>query len=199
MKGTRALEERYDLEDALVIGGFLNVFIRNADIIKMANMAQLVNVIAPIFTEKDGMFRQTIYYPLQLFAENMHGKSLDVLVDCPEYDTEEFSIGLGEAKTKQTDVPYLDVSATYDNGQVVICVVNRNKDNPVKTDIISQTGQFEGNVRIFEINGPDIKSVNDFGAENVKTVAGPDLKVRGNSFTYSFPPHSLTMIMGKLK
>ena len=51
MKGTRALEEKYNLEDALLTGGFLNVFIRNADVVKMANMAQLVNVIAPIFSE----------------------------------------------------------------------------------------------------------------------------------------------------
>ena len=62
MQGTRALEEHYDLEDALVIAGFLNVFIRNADVVKMANLAQLVNVIAPIFTSKDDMFLQTIYF-----------------------------------------------------------------------------------------------------------------------------------------
>jgi len=199
MKGTRALEERYDLEDALVIGGFLNVFIRNADIVKMANMAQLVNVIAPVFAEENGMFRQTIYYPLELFATNMHGKSLDVFVDCPAYDTDEFNIGLGEAKTKQSNVPYLDVSATYDNDEVVICVVNRHKDNPIKTDIICQTGEFDGNIKVFEINGPDIMSANDFGIEIVKTVSKPDLKPKGNMVTYSFPAHSLTLIRGNLR
>ncbi|HBG86979.1 MAG TPA: alpha-N-arabinofuranosidase, partial [Marinilabiliaceae bacterium] len=44
MVGETALEERYNLEDALVIGGMLNAFIRNAHVVKMANMAQLVNV-----------------------------------------------------------------------------------------------------------------------------------------------------------
>ena len=63
-----ALEEKYNLEDALGDAGFLNAFIRNADVVKMANMAQLVNVIAPIFTSETGMFQQTIFYPLQLFA-----------------------------------------------------------------------------------------------------------------------------------
>src|SRR5699024_10012314 len=75
--GERALEERYNLEDALVVAGFFNVFVRHADIIKMANMAQLVNVIAPIFTSEDDMFKQTIYYPLQLFSEYNYGTSLD--------------------------------------------------------------------------------------------------------------------------
>lgn len=198
-KGTRALEEKYNLEDALVIGGFLNVFIRNADIVKMANMAQLVNVIAPIFAEEKGMFRQTIYFPVELFARNMHGKSLDLLVDCPTYKTEEFNIGPGEATTKQPKVPYLDVSASYDNGEVVIMVVNRNKDNPIKTDIICQSGVFNGALQVFEINAPDIKAANDFGIENVKTVSKPDLKANGNTVTYSFPAHSLTMIRAKVK
>ena len=198
-RGTRALEEKYDLEDALVIGGFLNVFIRNADIVKMANMAQLVNVIAPVFAESNGMFKQTIYYPLELFAKNMHGKSLDLFVDCPGYDTDEFYLGLGEAKTKQENVPYLDVSATYNNGEVVMCVVNRNKDQAIKTDILCQTGQFADVLKVYEVNGPDVKSANDFGVENVKTVSKPDLKPKGNTVTYSFPAHSLTFIIGKIK
>ncbi len=199
MKGTRALEEKYNLEDALVIGGFLNVFIRNADIVKMANMAQLVNVIAPVFAEEKGIFRQTIYFPLELFAKNMKGKSLDLFVDCPTYNTDEFYIGLGEATTKQTNVPYLDVSATYNNGEVVICVINRHKDNPIKTDIISQSGEFIDVLKVSEINAPDIKATNDFGIENVRTVSKPDLKPNGNIVTYAFPAHSLTLIRGKLK
>jgi alpha-L-arabinofuranosidase len=199
MQGTRALEEHYNLEDALVIAGFLNAFVRNADIVKMANMAQLVNVIAPIFTNEEGMFKQTIYYPLALFANNISGTSLDVFVDCETYDTEEFFIGLGESTTRQTDVPYLDVSATYKGDEVMICVVNRHKDKAIKTDIISQNGQFNGDLEVFEINGPDIKSVNDFGKTTVKTESKPSVKAKGDSFTYAFPAHSFTMIRGKIK
>jgi alpha-L-arabinofuranosidase len=183
----------------LVIGGFLNVFIRNANIVKMANIAQLVNVIAPVFTEEKGMFKQTIYYPFELFANNMQGTVLDVFVDCPTYSTEEFNIGTGETKTNQPNVPYLDVSATYKEGEVTICVVNRHKDQVIKTDIISQTGEFVGTIKVFEINGPDIKAMNDFGIENVKTITKPDLNAKGSIITYSFPAHSLTMLKAKLK
>ena len=41
---THGLEERYNFEDALAMGMFLNSFFRHADIVKMANLAQLVNV-----------------------------------------------------------------------------------------------------------------------------------------------------------
>jgi len=199
MAGTRALEEHYNLEDALVIAGFLNAFIRNADIVKMANMAQLVNVIAPIFTNEKGLFIQTIYYPLQLFSTNVFGTSLDLFVDCETYKTDEFFVGLGESTTKQDKVPYLDVSATYYNGEVIVNVVNRNKDKAIATDIISQTGNFDSDFSVVEVNGPDTKAVNDFGKTTVEAKAKPSVKAKGNMFTYSFPPHSFTQLKAKIK
>ena len=198
--GNRALEEKYNLEDALVIAGFLNCFVRNADIVKMANMAQLVNVIAPIFTEGDELYLQTIYYPLQMYANNMKGESLDVYVDSPAYDTTpRFSLGDNETSTHLQGVPYLDVTAALDGDQLVISVLNRHKDNAISTEIICQQGAFSGPVEVYEINGPDIKSGNDFDKTNVQTERKDDLKKPGSSFVYSFPAHSVTMFKGKIK
>jgi alpha-L-arabinofuranosidase len=194
------LEEIYNLEDALVIAGFLNAFIRNADVVKMANLAQMVNVIAPVFTNEEGMFRQTIFYPLQLFANNMHGKSLDVFVDCETYSTDKFFLGKRALiSTQQNNVPFLDVSATFKDNEIILCVVNRNKDESILTDIISQNGPFIGSLNIFEINGTDIKSENNFNKEEVKTSEKPAVKPDGNKLTYDFPPHSITMIKAKIK
>ncbi len=197
-RGKRALEERYNLEDALVVAEFLNAFVRNADVVKMANMAQLVNVIAPVFTNETGMFRQTIYYPLELFANNVYGTSLDVFVDCPTYPTKKFSLGVGESSTQQTKVPYLDVSAAYKDGEVILCVVNRNKEEAITTDIMSQSGAFSGDMQVTEVNGPDIKSGNDFDREPVHSSNKPAIKTNGNTITYSFAPHSFTMIRGRV-
>ena len=198
-RGKNALEEKYNLEDALVIAGFLNAFVRNADIVKMANMAQLVNVIAPIFTSETGMFRQTIYYPLQLFANNVYGTSLDVFVDCKKYNTEKFFLGLGETTAQLNSIPYLDVSATYKDGQLMLCVLNKNKEEAVTADIIAQTGSFSGQFKVSEVNGPDVKSGNDFSKENVKTMAKPAVNASGTKFTYTFPAHSFTLLVGKLQ
>jgi alpha-L-arabinofuranosidase len=198
MRGERALEERYNLEDALVIAGMLNAFIRNAHVVKMANMAQLVNVIAPIFTSETDMFRQTIYFPLQLFANHMHGTSLDVFVESDTYNTGNFNIGMGEVMTNLKNVPYLDVSATYKQGEVTIAVVNRHKDEPVNTSIISQKGNFTGNFEVYEVNGPGVKAENDFGTELVNTARKDDVRARGNQISYSFPPHSFTLLKGRI-
>jgi alpha-N-arabinofuranosidase len=198
-RGTRALEEHYNLEDALVIAAFLNTFIRNADIVKMANMAQLVNVIAPIFTNEKTLFKQTIYYPLQLFSQNVCGTSLDIFVDCNTYNTEKFFLGLGETTTIQKNVPYLDVSAAYNKGELVICVVNRHKDKAITTEIISQEGQFAGSFKVYEVNGPDIKAENNFDKEIIKTVQKPDITASGENFYYTFPPHSFTLMKGTIR
>src|SRR5207249_6618788 len=89
-QGRQILEEKYDLEDALVVATFLNTFVNNAHIVKMANMAQLVNVIAPIFTNDKGLYLQTIYHPLQLFPNNSQGSAPDDFVDCPTYKTTKY-------------------------------------------------------------------------------------------------------------
>ncbi len=196
-RGERALEEKYNLEDALVIAGFLNGFIRNADVVKMANMAQLVNVIGPMFTNENNMFKQTIYFPLQLFSQNMHGTSLDVYVECDTYDTEEFNIGLGEQATQQSDVPYLDVSVAMNGDEIIISVMNRHLTDNISTDIILQEGSFNGNFEVMEVNGPDIKSQNTFGKEIVNTKKKEKVQPRNHKLKYSFPPHSYTMIKGK--
>ena len=197
-RGKRALEEKYNLEDALVVAGFLNAFIRNADVVKMANMAQLVNVIAPIFTNEKGMYKQTVFYPLQLFANNMFGTALNVFVDCKTYNTSKFSFNRNEPPIQINEVPYLDVSATYNNGEVTLCVVNRNKDAAITTDILSQNGSFSGNFKVYEVNGPNVKSMNDFDNEQVKTTGKPAINANGNKITYTFPAHSFTMLKGKI-
>jgi alpha-L-arabinofuranosidase len=185
-RGRRILEERYNLEDALVVATFLNAFVNHANIVKIANMAQLVNVIAPIFTSDQGMFLQTIYYPLQLFAKNTRGKAIELFVDSPRYKATHFD-----------GVPYLDASAGWDNGSLVLNVVNRHRDQAIEAELEMQDKQFSGPVAVSEVNGPDIKAENDFNKTTVKTVEH-SVTADGRKLRYSFPPHSFTMLKAKL-
>ena len=50
----RLIEDIYNYQDALQVGCILNTFIRRSDVVKIACIAQLVNVIAPIMTEPGG-------------------------------------------------------------------------------------------------------------------------------------------------
>jgi alpha-N-arabinofuranosidase len=185
-RGRRILEEKYNLEDALVIATFLNTFINHAHIVKMANMAQLVNVIAPIFTDKNGLFLQTIYYPLQLFANNSKGTALELLVDAPTYTS-----------SKLGTVPYIDVSAAQDGDNLVLNVVNRHLDQAIDVDFETETGRFSGSFEVAEVNGPDIKAENTFGSTKVETTR-KSVSASGSRLSYRFPPHSYTMLKGSL-
>jgi len=185
-RGRRILEERYNLEDALVVATFLNSFVNHAHIVKIANMAQLVNVIAPIFTNEQGLFLQTIYYPLQLFAANTKGKALELFVDSPKYRCARFD-----------DVPYLDLSAGYQNGSLVVNAVNRHRDQAIEAEFETEDKQWAGPVAVTEVNGPDIKSENDFGKSNVKP-SERSVSADGRKLRYRLPPHSYTMLKTKL-
>lgn len=114
------LEDIYNFEDALMVGSMLITLLRHCDRIKVACIAQLVNVIAPIMTKTGGgVFEQTIFYPFMHLSNYGKGVALLPLIDCPKYDCKEF-----------TDVPYLESIATYDeeNEEMVIFCVNKSLD-----------------------------------------------------------------------
>ncbi len=74
------LEEVYNLEDALLTGGFLNTLMRQSDRVRVACLAQIVNVIAPLVTNDKGILRQSIFYPYQMALKYARGRMLDIQV-----------------------------------------------------------------------------------------------------------------------
>ena len=159
------LEDIYNFEDALVVACMLITLLRHADRVKIACLAQLVNVIAPIFTKTGGgAFRQTIFYPFAAMSKYARGNALKPIIDCPKYDCKDF-----------TDVPYLESVASYDeeNEEIALFVVNRSMEEDVQLDI-SLLG-FEGYkvVSFDSMDGYDIKKENTFGDESVKMHSNP--------------------------
>src|SRR5262249_10167040 len=109
------LEEVYNLEDALLVGGLVNSLIRNADRVRVACLAQLVNVIAPIMTNSTGLYRQTIFYPYSWGLQYARGVALNLAVESPTYEIpadEQQNTRGGRGKTVTGPVPYVDVSST---------------------------------------------------------------------------------------
>jgi alpha-N-arabinofuranosidase len=110
------LEDVYNFEDALLVGSMLLTLIRNADRVKIACLAQLVNVIAPIMTSEKGSWLQTTYWPFLHASQYGRGTAIQPVVESPKYDCKAF-----------TDVPVLDVAAVLgDDGELTIFAVNRS-------------------------------------------------------------------------
>ena len=181
------LEEHYNYEDALAMGVFLNAFIRHADVVKMANLAQLVNVIAPIFTNKQGLYLQTIYFPLAEYAKQRGNQALDVRVDSPQYKPD-----------RGRSLGYLDVSATYDpkTRQIFVNVLNRSEATDITARLENVAGAPAGPVSVWELNHPDLKATHTFGKDAVvrPVTRQASVKASGNGFEYTFPKRSLTIL-----
>jgi alpha-N-arabinofuranosidase len=180
----RPLEEVYDLQDALVVAMHLNAFIRHAATVRMTNLAQLVNVIAPILTRPDGIVLQTIYHPYALFSRTTGSVALDAW-----WDGDTFSGGPYQG------VRTLDVSASLDpdGRRLAVHVVNRHANEALEGVIELGGGTFGGSVEIDTITGADLKVANTFDQPDAVTPVKHYLEtVRGTSFTHSFAPRSVT-------
>ncbi len=147
------LEEVYNLEDALLVGGILNTLIRNADRIKIACLAQLVNVIAPLVTNPTGLFRQTIFYPYSWALQFARGNVVNVLVESPTYEVSEMG-----------QVPYLDVATTIDprDGRISMFILNRDLNKAHAVEVSWQNSAPSRLVSSSVLTGADLKAFNSF-------------------------------------
>ncbi|HVB96160.1 MAG TPA: alpha-L-arabinofuranosidase C-terminal domain-containing protein [Chloroflexota bacterium] len=191
------LEERYDLSDALAVATFLNVFVRHCQSARMANLAQMVNVIAPIFTNQEGLFLQTIYHPLRLYAEHLQDVALDVHVDCERYALPPVEDPNPRAQRLNGFEPFdlLDVSATRDGAakNLTITVVNRDRERPIQTTIQLVDSVVASGVA-YVVDGPAPDAINSFEQPKLVDVAERRLSVSGSQFEHTFPAHSVTVL-----
>jgi alpha-L-arabinofuranosidase len=186
------LEEIYNFEDALAMGVFFNSFFRHANVVKMANLAQMVNVIAPIMTNKQGLFLQPTYFPIVEYGKQRGNQALDVWVSAPTYQIQ-----------NRPPLRYLDVSASYNakDGTLYLNVLNRSKDKDLSTRIENQAGKLESEVGVWQMNNADLKATHTFGDDKKVRPATSSFAatVQNNGFSYTFPAHSLTILKLKVR
>jgi alpha-N-arabinofuranosidase len=167
-------------------------------VVRIANFAQLVNAIAPIFTNPHGLFLQTIYHPLRLYAEHAQAIGLDVHVDGDTFDLSPARERDGRVHNVSDLGPFtlLDAAATCDEAgrAVSVMVVNRARDRDLSATLDLGGATLAPTVRVWEVNGPDVTSTNSFEAPHNVGVQERQLTVPSSSpFTYDFPAHSITV------
>src|SRR5215469_11104785 len=180
------LEEIYNLEDALLVGGLVNTLLRNSDRVRIACLAQLVNVIAPIMTNETGLFRQTIYYPYSWGLEFGRGAVLNLLVESPTYEVS----GLDQ-------VPYLDVAGTFDSGdgKTALFLLNRDLSKPHAVEVMWEDTAPARPVSAFILTGDDLKAVNSFQSPQ-KVAPAPFEKpnITGGRAKFEMPARSYAVV-----
>ncbi|WBU37960.1 arabinosylfuranosidase ArfA [Homoserinibacter sp. YIM 151385] len=123
----RLIEDTYNVTDAVVVGTFLNSLLRHGDRVRIANQAQLVNIIAPIRSEEGGpAWRQSIFWPFARMSALAKGRILRTAVDSDRYPTRKFG-----------DADLVDVSATWDeeSGRVALFLANRGLEESAEVTV----------------------------------------------------------------
>ena len=193
------LEEPYNLEDALLVGGLANSLIRHADRVKVACLAQLVNVIAPIATDENGILRHTIYYPYAWALKYARGRALNLETDGPGYQVATLGRPIESAGVPEVgfgEVAYVDVSATIDPDAKTasLFLFNRNLSQAQDVDLVWRDVTPSA-VNAFEtITGPDLKAGNTFAEPNRVAPQRLEFPKAGSRMLVQLPARSYSVL-----
>ncbi len=191
------LEEIYNLEDALLVGGLINTLIRNSDRVKAACLAQLINVIAPIMTDATGFYRQTIYYPYAWALQYAHGAALNAAVESPTYDIASSASASNRGGSASETVPYVDISGTFDKvtGRFSVFLFNRDLANNREVELLWEDVAPSRVLDSLTLTGNDLKARNGFEAPQNVTPKPFDKPAMSNKRTrLELPARSYTII-----
>ncbi len=188
------LEEEYNLEDALLVGGFLNTLLRQSDRVRVACLAQLINVIAPLMTNETSVLRQTIYYPYRWAVKYARGRVLDLLVESETYPIK--AEGLRADFARNDQVPYLDVSATIDppNGQVCLFMLNRDLESERELAVEFRDPTPKRVLACETLTGTDLKASNTFAQPGLVVPRALDAPQAGSKMTFKLPARSYSVV-----
>jgi alpha-N-arabinofuranosidase len=190
----KLLEEVYNLEDALVVGGFLNTLLRRSDRVRVACLAQIVNVIAPLVTNDKGILRQSIFYPYEMALKYAHGRMLDIQVESETYPIK--AAGLRADFARDEQVPFVDVVATYDAAKkrVSVFALNRDLTNERELALTFEDITPTSVVACETITGTDLKAFNTFEAPNKVVTQKHEAGTAGGRMAVKLPARSYTVV-----
>jgi alpha-N-arabinofuranosidase len=176
------------------VGGFINTLLRNSDRVRVACLAQLVNVIAPLVTSDTGVLRQSTFYPYNWALQYARGRVLDLRVESETYPIK--GAGLQADFARDADVPFVDLVATVDDqaGQAAVLLLNRDLQNEREV-VIEWSDVTPTRVLTCEtLTGADLKAFNTF--ENPRRVVPQrlDAPAAGSRMTFRLPARSYTAV-----
>lgn len=194
------LEDIYTMEDALLVGMLLMTLINHADRVKIACLAQSVNVIAPIMTLKDGKaWRQTTFHPFALTSRHGRGTAMRTVVDSPCYDAE-YRAGSDSPSVACKSVPYLYTACVHNAvaGEIVLFAANRHLTDTMELECRFEDFESTPVIEHLSLNHPDLKATNSADEEKIHPVPMHAGKLVDNILTTVLPAASWNMIRIRL-
>jgi alpha-N-arabinofuranosidase len=178
------LYQQNSMRDAITAAIHLNIFNQHADRVKVANLAQIVNVLqSVILTKDDQMVLTPTYHVFRMFRVHQEAKLLNSDLRCEDY---EFS---------GRKIPAVSASASMDNeGKIHISLANLNPSKEIVITCPVIGGSFK-NITGEILTAGEITAFNSFEKqETVKPVAFKGFKMKESIVTVTLPPKSVVVI-----
>ena len=186
------------MEDALAFGGACISLLNYADRVKAACLAQLVNVIAPIMTEKGGpAWRQTIFHPFAQMSRFGRGRSLRLQVECETYAATYYDPrGAQDLYFPIPSVPFLKMAAVADErtGGLSLFLLNRDLEGPMDVSIAARGFDGLAVAEALQLHHPDLQAANSKNAPERIQPTPLEVAVDGTRIDLTLPPASWAVV-----
>jgi alpha-N-arabinofuranosidase len=174
------LEQQNSLRDAIIAALNINIFARHADRVRMANIAQMVNVLqAMILTDANKLVLTPTYHVFRMYVPFQDATFVPVTFDAGSYVNGDITL------------PRVDAIAAKDkNGKTWLAVTNVHASEPTRLELVSRAKRAAGHL----LSGPKVDSVNTFEAP--ATVAPKPIVASsiGTKIVLDVPPHSVAVL-----
>jgi alpha-L-arabinofuranosidase len=189
----KLLEEVYNLEDALLVGGFINSLLRQSERVRIACLAQIVNVIAPLVTNEQAVLRQSIFYPYAWALQHARGRVLDLAVESETYAIA--GEGLQRDFARDDQVPFVDVTVTFDPKDGHACVLMLNRDTESERELTLEWRDPTPTrvVACETLTGSDLKAFNTFERPTLVVPRSLEAPQAGARMTFKLPARSYSV------
>jgi alpha-N-arabinofuranosidase len=177
------LVQQNSLRDAILAALNLNIFVRHADRVRMANIAQMINVLqAMILTDKEKMVLTPTYYVYKMYVPFQDATFVPVTFNAGAYTHGEITL------------PRVDAIAAKDSaGRVWVEITNVDPNQPVEIEV-SLVGITPKSAAGETLTAPKVDSVNSFEAPNTVVPKPISAKVQGGKLALKLEPKSVTVI-----
>lgn len=183
---------KYTLRDALFVAGVLNVLQKLSNVVKIANLAQLINAVGLIQTKKDDVFLSPSALVFSLYSNFAQEEILETDIETSTYSSTKF-----RNIPSMDNIPYLDCSATINDkkGKLSLFIINRHFKEKITAKITIENFKLPEEVKVYELTGKESNAKNDFKNKEKVKINERTVNITSNQFEYTLSSHSLITIV----
>jgi len=177
------LVQQNSIRDAILASLNLNIFARHADRVRMANIAQMINVLqAMILTDKEKFVLTPTFFVFKMYVPFQDATFVPVSTDT------------GAITQGGISLPRIDaIAAKAADGKLLLEITNLDAENPVIIDA-DTNGLIAKSASAETLTGAAVDSINTFASPNTVVPKPTAVKIQDGKLSLTVAPRSVTIV-----